>query len=366
MYETEIYNLKFKPNYQPGVKGKGHSKEKWTLNYGFINEFKKRYAKNKNDAMNLLLSCNFSENYIDRYIYMYSNFIGMPELSFLLDDEAFQSDMRTSAIMATVNSLLSFDIEKCENMRKTSVNNAVKTYISKQIKHACTETSISWASNYYPRLTRYYFEMMVLAHKGGINDYLYKYTDNEIRDCVNCANSVNHEISIRKNKDTSLREISTKQAGSLKEVFQRNDIIISKGTSESEYASLIEGISDKYFKEDQIARLLFYKMAYKEVIKYDNQLISDFKTNGFDTLSSMRAKTKSVKNQIKEILNNSAIEDSTEKVSSNTSSLPTTDNQVEDSIDFTCSVESSIKLCDIMILQDKFKLPDDSDADFEY
>ena len=97
----------------------------------------------------------------------FSTYFGMPEYDSLNSDGNLRDELTSIAYEQLVNSLINFDTDKCQARYSKNITSGILSYLQLENKHTLAKAKIEMASSLYPRITSYYQELLILAHKGG-------------------------------------------------------------------------------------------------------------------------------------------------------------------------------------------------------
>lgn len=332
---------------------------KYSLTYGNVLLFRELYKNDKKQGIAFLNKFNIRDNCERWLVEVYSNYIGMPEFEVLKNDEDFYEDVKTTAFISLVDTLLTIDLRKCEEKRTKSSNTALHTYIHVNMKSALTQLVVEKAKFYYPLMSRHYLEKRILAYKGGITGYIKNYSEKEICDAIAEANMANHERSLQKNKTKgeSPREVHLNyekmvnafSLGCYKEAA--DEVLCHKMNI------LVESISNEKFNKDQLTRFVFYRMANNLTLKSANEEVKAiFSKNGYSSTSAIRSKISELKKEVKAILQEEygyllkaeTFENLTEDLETFKISSKPKKKEFFDGIDFVATINSPVRIKDML------------------
>lgn len=188
----------------------------------WIKEVQADYKENRSEVAKRIYENKYCRNLMNNNIEKFSTYFGMPEYDSLNSDGNLRDELTSIAYEQLVNSLINFDTDKCQARYSKNITSGILSYLQLENKHTLAKAKIEMASSLYPRITSYYQELLILAHKGGLNKCITSYNVEDVTKAINIAKTENRKKTISKGKTSAECYVSNKQAEAVMRIFSIN------------------------------------------------------------------------------------------------------------------------------------------------
>lgn len=289
--------------------------------------------KTRKQGMDIIWKSTVLNHACEHQIQRILGYYGCPEFKPLYDRDYHYNNLKLTSAEKLADTIESYDVDKMKELtegRKKTVSEAVTigSYLYLNAKHEMISYVCESSKEYYPEATAYYQELMILAHKGGIEGRICDSTVEEVKDAINRARYINYLKTCKKRgtpKTLFNDNISEKQAEKVMKVYSddylnyvprhRGDKTLYKSAecSQSELLDEAYGADNPTLSNDckvlydgieHYAKSIFSKEEFEFFeLWFDKVWFGKTKT-GLNKLSEVSGITRNLSENEKSILNN--------------------------------------------------------------